>query len=98
MSPFSFNASPSAAQAVDIIRKDTMLVDPKHFDECLNHQRHLLFLIASQLTELFLCREIVVDHYNSLIDKQHSLAVAQNGENQLFQELEGVGRGPPRIQ
>jgi hypothetical protein len=88
MSSFSLNSSPQAAQVVELIYKDTTLVDPKYLGECLDHQRHLLFFIASQITELFLCWQIVVDHYNALVDKQHTLAITQSGENQLSKELE----------
>jgi hypothetical protein len=56
MSSFSLNSFPQAAQVVELIYKDTTLVDPKYLGECLDYQkRHLLFLIASQITELFLC-------------------------------------------
>jgi hypothetical protein len=88
MSSFSLNSSPQAAQVVELIHKDTTLVDPKYLGECIDHQRHLLFLIASQITELFLCRQIIVDHYNALVDNQHTLAVTQSGDNQLSKELE----------
>jgi hypothetical protein len=73
---------------IALINKDTSFVDPKDLPECLDHQRHLLFLIGNQLTELFLCRQIVVDHYNALLDKPTTLTDTQKEEEQLANELD----------